>query len=92
MRDVTIVIVTDDRRLEIPPEVQAQLHPGDEYMIWATDDAITFKKIQKPLRFDELQERIDALEPDPDAMSLEEISALVKEVRRQMKSETSAAE
>jgi hypothetical protein len=59
MREVTIVSVTDDRQLEIPPEVQAQLNPGDEYMIWATDDAITFKKIQKPLRFDELQKRID---------------------------------
>ena len=92
MREVTIVSVTGDRQLEIPPEVQAQLTPGDEYLIWATDDAITFKKIQKPLRFDELQKRIDDLEPDPEDMSLEEISALVKEVRQQMKSEIPAAE
>ncbi|HZG37677.1 MAG TPA: hypothetical protein VEZ50_03260 [Nodosilinea sp.] len=92
MREVTIVSVTGDRQLEIPPEVQAQLTPGDEYLIWATDDAITFKKIQKPLRFDELQKRIDDLEPDPEDMSLEKISALVKEVRQQMKSEIPAAE
>lgn len=92
MRKVTIVSVTSDRRLEIPPEVQARLNPGDEYVIWATDDAITFKKIQKPFRFDELQKRIDDLGPDPEEMSLEDISALVKEVRRQMKSEISAAE
>ena len=92
MREVTIVSVTGDRQLEIPPEVQAQLTPGDEYLIWATDDAITFKKIQKSLRFDELQKRIDDLEPDPEDMSLEKISALVKEVRQQMKSEIPAAE
>jgi hypothetical protein len=92
MREVTIVSVTDDRQLEIPPEVQAQLNPGDEYMIWATEDAITFKKIQKPLRFDELQKRIDDLGTDPEEMSLEEISVLVKDVRQQMKSEIPTVE
>lgn len=92
MRKATIISVTGDRQLEIPPEIQAQLTPGDEYMIWTTDDSILFKKIQKPLRFDELQKRIEALGPDPEEMSLEEISELVKEVRQQMRSEADATE
>lgn len=44
MRKVTVVSVTGDRQLEIPPEAQAQLHPGDEYMLWATDDQGKRKK------------------------------------------------
>ena len=81
MRKATIISVTRDRQLEIPPEVQEKLNPGDEYMIWTTDDSILFKKIQKPLTYSDLHERIEALGPDPNEMSLEEISKLVKEVR-----------
>ncbi|HSM82155.1 MAG TPA: hypothetical protein VLS96_10735 [Nodosilinea sp.] len=84
MRKATIVSVTGDRQLEIPPEVQERLTPGDEYMIWITEDAITFQKIQQPLRFDALQRKIEALGPDPDEMSLENISAVVKDVRQQL--------
>lgn len=81
MRKATIVSVTGDRQLEFPPEIQEQLNPGDEYLISVTDEAITFQKIQKPLRFDQLQQKIAALGPDPNEMSLEEISTLVKDVR-----------
>jgi hypothetical protein len=91
MRQATIVSVTGDRQLEIPPELQERLTPGDEYIIAISDNLITFQKIQKPLRFDELQKRIEALGPDPEEMSLEEISLMVKDVRRQMQAEADAA-
>ena len=81
MRTATIISVTPDRKLEIPPELQAQLTPGDEYLIWQTEDTILFKKVQKPLQLDDLFQRIDALEPDPDHLSEEEICQMVKEVR-----------
>jgi hypothetical protein len=90
MRQATIISVTPDRQLEIPPEIQAQLNPGDEYVIWATDDAIVYKKIQKAPTYSALLKKIEALGPDPEEMSLEEISALVKEVRQEMAQHESA--
>jgi hypothetical protein len=90
MRKATIVSVTKDHQLELPPELQAQLTPGDEYIIAVSDNLITFQKIQKPLRFDELQKRIESLGPDLEEMSLEEISQIVKEVRHQIQSEAEA--
>lgn len=83
MRTAIIVSVTEDRQLELPPEIQAKLNPGDEYMIWESEDSILFKKIQKPLLFSELRRRVEALGPDPDQPTLEEISEMVREVRRQ---------
>ncbi len=82
MRKATVVSVTSDGQLEIPPEVQEKLHPGDEYLIWTTGDVITFQKIQKSKGFDQLQQKITALGPDSDELSLAEISALVHEVRQ----------
>ena len=82
MRTVTIISITEDRQLELPPEIQAKLRPGDEYMIWETEDTILFKKIKKPLDLPELLERIEALGSDSEAPTLEEISAIVREVRR----------
>lgn len=84
MRQATIVSVTGDRQLEIPPELQECLTPGDEYIIAISDNLITFQKIQKPLTYSELLKRIEALGPDPEEMSLEEISLMVKEVRQEM--------
>lgn len=83
MRTTIIVSVTEDRQLELPPEFQAKLNPGDEYMIWDTEDSILFKKIQKPLQFSELRRRVEALKPDPEQPTLEEISEMVREVRRE---------
>ncbi len=33
MRKATIISVADNLPLEIPPEIQAKLHAGDEFMI-----------------------------------------------------------
>jgi hypothetical protein len=91
MRKATVVSVTPDRLLEIPLEIQEKLNPGDEYIIWTTDDSILFKKIQKPLTYSELLKRIEAQDPDPDEMSLEEISDLVNTVRQKMVDHESSA-
>lgn len=84
MRTAMIVSVTADKQLELPPDIQEQLVPGDEYLIWKTEDSITFKKVHKPLTYSELSDKIDALGKDPDEPSMEEICQIVKEVRHKM--------
>lgn len=89
MRIAIIISVTEDRQLELPPEIQSKLNPGDEYMIWQSDDTILFKKIQKPLAYSDLWEKIEALGSDPNELSLEEISEIVREVRRRRTNQNS---
>jgi hypothetical protein len=84
MRQATIISVTPDRQLELPPEIQAQLTPGDEYLIWQTENTILFQKVQQPSDFDALRAKVEALGPDPDQLSMDEITAIVKEVRQEM--------
>jgi hypothetical protein len=55
-----------------------------------TDDTTTFQQSQKPYRFDQLQQKIESLGPDPNEMSLEDLSAMVKDVRRQIRAEADA--
>ena len=40
MRKATIISVTANLQLEIPPEIQAKLHAGDEFMIWEEGENI----------------------------------------------------
>lgn len=77
------VKVTAEGQLELPAEIQAKLSPGDEYMVSITEAEIVLKKIRKPLTWNELSQIIEESEPDPNQPSLEEISEIVKEVRRQ---------
>jgi len=77
----TRVSVTCDRQLELPSEIQANLQPGDEYVISQREDTLTFKKVKRPITFAEMTERINALGVDPEEPTLQEISQLVREVR-----------
>lgn len=81
MRTVILVSVTEEGQLELPPEIQAKLHPGDEYMVWETEDTILFKKIKKTLELSDLLQRIEELGADTEQPTLEEISEIVREVR-----------
>lgn len=84
MRQATIISVTPDRQLEIPPEIQAQLNPGDEYLIWQTENTILLQKVQHPSDFEALRAKVEALGPDPNQLSMDEITAIIKEVRQEM--------
>lgn len=80
--------VTAQGKLEIPPEILAQLQPFAEYEVSVTADEIVFKKIRKPtVDLDEFLQRLEELEPDPKQPSLQEISEIVKEVRQELWSE-----
>ena len=77
------VSVTSDRQLELPSEIQAMLQPGDEYVIFQTEDTLTFKKVSRPITFAEMTTRINALGVDPEEPTLQEISQMVREVRHE---------
>lgn len=80
----SIAKVTSEGKLEIPPEILQQLQPLTEYEISVTENEIKLTKTQKKLSLDELFQRIDESEPDPNQPSLEEISEIVKEVRQEL--------
>jgi bifunctional DNA-binding transcriptional regulator/antitoxin component of YhaV-PrlF toxin-antitoxin module len=86
MKDI-LVQVTAEGQLELPAEIQAKLSPGDEYMVTITEGEIVMKKIRKLLNWNKLSQIIEESEPDPDQPSLEEISEIVKEVRRERRSQ-----
>ncbi|MEB3191118.1 MAG: hypothetical protein VKL42_12320 [Snowella sp.] len=78
-----IVTIGKNGILELPMELQQQLHEGDKYQISMTDTAIVLEKVTQPLTWEDLSKRIEALGPDPEQPTLEEISEMVKEVRRE---------
>jgi bifunctional DNA-binding transcriptional regulator/antitoxin component of YhaV-PrlF toxin-antitoxin module len=87
MMETDILIkVTAEGQLELPAEIQAKLSPGDEYMVSITEAEIVLKKVRKPLTWNELSQILEESEPDPNQPSLEEISEIVKEVRRERRS------
>ena len=81
------VAVSPDGKLEIPAEIEAQLKPGDKYTVTVTADSIVFDKLKAGFDWEELGRRRDSLPPDPNPMTIEEICEIVREVRREKKSE-----
>ncbi|MBW4685271.1 MAG: hypothetical protein KME40_09270 [Komarekiella atlantica HA4396-MV6] len=77
--------VTAEGKLEIPSEVLVKLQPLTEYEVSVTEDEIVLKKITKPnVDLDEFLQGLENLEPDPNQPTLEEISEIVKDVRREL--------
>jgi arginine utilization protein RocB len=76
--------VTADGKLEIPPEVLAQLQPFTEYEVSVSEDEIVFKKTYKRLTLKELRQRVKEAGSDQNQPTLEEISQIVKEVRQEL--------
>lgn len=83
MRKATIVSVTDNLQLEIPPEIQAKLHAGDEFMIWEEGENIFFQKLQKSVSLNDLRSRVQSLGVDPEEPTLADLSELVREYRQE---------
>ncbi len=80
-----IVSVNDQGQLNLPPEIQRQLQPGDQYKIILKANSIVFEKISKStVDLDEFLQNLDQLEPDPEQPTLQEISDIVKEVRQDL--------
>ena len=81
------VAVNPDGKLEIPAEIESQLKPGDKYTVTVIEDSMVFQKVKAGFDWEELRRRRDSLPPDPNPMSIEEICEIVREVRREKKSE-----
>jgi hypothetical protein len=77
-------VVTPEGKLEIPSEILKQLQPLTEYEISLTENEIKLTKTKKKLTLDELWQRVDEVDPDPEQPSLAEISQVVKEVRQEL--------
>jgi hypothetical protein len=83
MTQAKVISVNPNRQLELPEDLLQRLNPGDEYLLWQTEDTILLKKIQKPAACDALMAKVAALGPDPEQLSMQDLTALVKEVRHE---------
>jgi len=79
-----VVQVTAEGQLKILPEVLSSLQPGDEYYLWQEEDMIVLKKIQKPNGLSNLWQKLDELGTDPEQLTTEEITTIVKQVRNRI--------
>jgi len=69
-------------------KLQAELEASDRYEVSVTQNEIIFKKISpKVLTWEDLSQRIEAAGEDPEQPSLQEISEIVKEVRKSRRAE-----
>jgi hypothetical protein len=82
MTPTSIVCVSSDGAITLPPDIQATLQPGDEYLVWQSDDTILLKKVQKPMAIADIRAKVMALGNDPDEPSLDELSQIVRDVRQ----------
>jgi hypothetical protein len=63
--------------LKIPSHLAARFKPSDKFVVWAEGDTLHFKRITQPAITD-----IVAQAPAEEALSLEEINAIVHHVRQ----------
>ncbi|MGH1394128.1 MAG: AbrB/MazE/SpoVT family DNA-binding domain-containing protein [Trichormus sp.] len=84
MQTHPIIRVTDEKQITLPPEIQSQLQPGDEYRVIIQGNSIVLEKIpQSNVNLDDFLKELETLEPDPNQPTMEEISQIVKDVRRE---------
>jgi bifunctional DNA-binding transcriptional regulator/antitoxin component of YhaV-PrlF toxin-antitoxin module len=83
MRKTTIISVTSDLQLEVPPEIRSKLRAGDEFIIWEEGENIFFQKLQTQKSISDLRSHVQSLEPDPDQPTLAELAEVVREYRQE---------
>ncbi len=80
-----IATVTAEHKLPFPPEILAQLRPGDRYQFSLTETEIVLTKIPlSQIDLDEFLQGLEKLEPNPNQPTLQEISEIVTEVRQEL--------
>ncbi|MHC5939311.1 hypothetical protein [Nostoc sp.] len=85
MQTDPIIRITDEKQINLPPEIQSQLQAGDEYRITIKGNCIFLEKITHPnVDLDEFLQGLEDLEPDPNQPTFAEISEIVKDVRREL--------
>ncbi len=79
---VEIAEMTTSDTLKLPAEVASGFRPSDRFIIWVEGDTLQLKRITPPTVTD-----IVAEAPEGEPMSMDEISEIVHEVRRQRAAE-----
>ncbi len=72
-----IATMTPKGTLELPAAIAFRFHPHDRFIVWMQGDTMHVKRIETA---SPLQAVADA--PDEEPMALDEIDAIVHEVRR----------
>lgn len=73
-----IAELTSQDTLKLPAEIAARFRPSDRFVVWIEGDALYLKRIMPPP-----VTSIVAQAPGEAPLSLEEINAIVHQVRRQ---------
>lgn len=85
MQTDPIIRVTDEKRINLPAEIESKLKPGDEYRVILKENCIVLEKItQQNVDLDDFLQSLEQLEPDPNQPTLEEISEIVKDVKQEL--------
>ena len=79
---VEIAEWTPQRTLKLPEAIAERFHPTDRFFVWAEGDTLYLKRITPPPVTE-----IVAQAPEGEPLSLDEISDIVHEVRRQRTAE-----
>lgn len=77
MTPTTVIQVTKDGQLKLPPEISSRLQPGDEFVLWAQKDTIILKRVEKPL-VDDIIKQPDEVSNKPSARFFEIADRLVE--------------
>ncbi len=88
MQQTITINLTPEGDLQLPLEIRDRFSNGEEYLVITTEDSITFSKVPK-LSWEELRQRRNLADNDLDVLSTEEICEIVKEVRIELRKETS---
>jgi len=75
---VEIAELTSQRTLELPEAIASRFRPADRFVVWVEGDTLYLKRITPPPVTE-----IVAQAPEGEPLSLDEISDIVHEVRRQ---------
>lgn len=70
--------LTSQNLLKLPSEVAARFRPADRFVVWADGDVLYLKRITPP----PVTGRV-AQAPEGEPLSLDEINAIVHQVRQQ---------
>jgi hypothetical protein len=76
-----IAELTEQLTLKLPPEIAERFRPADRFVVWAEGEMLCLKRITRQPMTQVVEQA-----PEGEPMSLDEINALVHEVRQQHKS------
>ena len=78
---IDIAELTDTNMLRLPASLAGQFHVSDRFVVWMSGDTLHLKRLTSPIVTE-----LVAQAPEGEPISLDEINAIVHQVRREHKS------